>query len=89
MKRHRNDERGYKRGERGKYIEQAGVVRGSGFNYGGAGTNKKGVGAYTSDDSGLTNKLPYEATCDSHDIDSNVTANQLDDRTGPVKFGVD
>jgi hypothetical protein len=88
MKRTRNDDQGYKRGELGRYMPGAGVKPGSGFNYGPAATNSKGTGKYTSDDAGLTNKLPYEATCDSHDINSNVEKNQ-GDRLSPIKYGID
>ena len=49
--RKRNDETGFKRGERGRYIEPSGVRPGSGFDYGPAGTNPKGCGKYTTDDS--------------------------------------
>ncbi len=93
MKRQRNDETGVKRGERGRYIDPSGVRPGSGFDYGPAGTNPKGTGKYTTDDSGLTNKMPSSGTGDNtRDIYNDVTRNSLDDdpggsRPGPIKYG--
>jgi hypothetical protein len=93
MKRSRNDSEGWRKGALGKYIEPSGVRPGSGFNYGGAGTNPKGCGKYTTDDSGLTNKLPDDGTAPaSKDIYSDVCRNSLDDDAGgsrPGPIGVD
>jgi hypothetical protein len=61
------------------------------------GTDPRGAGKYTSDDSGLTRTEvdPPRLTNDaSKDIYDNVVKNSLDDdaggsRPGPIKYGVD
>ena len=73
---------------RKKNDEPSGLVRGSGFNYGDAGTNPKGCGKYTTDDSGLTNKMPADGTGKSHDLMDNVEKNSTAG-SGAVRYGVD
>jgi hypothetical protein len=96
------DEFGYKRGALGKFDPSLKLKRGS-FPNSRAGTDQRGVGKYTSDDSGLTRATSDDAkfvteermTNDAaKDIYDNVVKNSLDDdaggsRPGPIKYGVD
>ncbi len=49
------------------------------------GTSPRGVGVYTEDESGLTNKLPYEQTANIRDIDADVKGNQPDSGNRAVR----
>ena len=85
--RKRNDAEGWRKGALGKYIDPSGVRPGSGFNYGGAGTNPKGCGVYTSDDVDfLVNKMPEETTAPaSRDIFDAVEGQSSDSGNRAVK----
>jgi hypothetical protein len=86
MRRTRNDTEGWRKGDLGRYIEPSGVRPGSGFNYGDAGTNPAGCGAYTSDESGLTNKVPEETTAPaSRDIFDAVEGQSSDSGNRAVR----
>jgi hypothetical protein len=56
---------------------------------GGEDINPKGAGKYTSDDSGLRNKLPDEATSNSRDIFDNVEKNSGEGKPAAIRYGVD
>jgi hypothetical protein len=63
----KKDEFGYKKGALGKFDNGVKVNRGSSPSSV-AGTDPRGTGKYTSDDSGLRTKLPYEETASPRDV---------------------
>ena len=84
------DNEGWRKGQ-GAYSKEVKLNRGS-FPNSIPGTDPKGHGKYTTDDSGLTLKKvdPERLTNEAgRDIMDNVEANQLGGKTGPVKYGVD
>jgi hypothetical protein len=58
---------------------------------GGGKINSRGHGKYTNDESGLRNKPADDQSggVGNKDIADLVEKNQLDGRTGPVKYGID
>ena len=91
---YKNDDEGYKKGALGKFDPPLKLNRNSPWNpkvlTDDLSAAADAAAKYSrNDDAGLRNKLPDDATAKPRDIFDNVEANQLDDCTGPVKFGVD